>query len=126
MKWIPLSERKPKPENKVLLFTIHKRIFVGFIMDGYIEESPKTCGCNGIHIHEVTHWMELPPLPKEEYPQFVMANMHQDCECEKCMPKKEKPVDPDWECMRKLFMTKGDDSQRIHAIYQFLKAKYDH
>ncbi len=31
---------------------------IGIWKEGYIEEIPKTCGCNGIHISDVDFWIE--------------------------------------------------------------------
>lgn len=67
-----------------------------FAKEGYIIGSYSVLQPN-----EATHWMYLDP------------------------PKPEKPKDPDWEIMRRLFMTRGNNDDRIHAIYEFLKEKYD-
>lgn len=58
MRWIPVEERLPKPEENPVLVYDYSGVGVSW--------HSKTIGCfykNGLPCVEVTHWMPLPPGP---------------------------------------------------------------
>ncbi len=71
--WTKYSETKPE-DNQKCLFWNGKEIQSGRFryclckyVDGmdrsYVTEYPQTCGCNGVELAEVTHWMPWPEVP---------------------------------------------------------------
>jgi hypothetical protein len=60
LKWIPVSERLPEKDVKVLTFGVY-----GFSVNYRDRFSRKWRGVNG-KPQWITHWMPLPEPPKEE------------------------------------------------------------
>lgn len=67
MEWISVDEQLPKSQQKVLCYTtyIHIKVFEkrsnGFIF--YDGDTDYYCPVG--EIRNVTHWMPLPPTPKD-------------------------------------------------------------
>ena len=62
-RWIPVSERLPEDENHVLAATRNKKENYNIVKAYYCHDMGVwAAGMNS----NVTHWMPLPPEPKEE------------------------------------------------------------
>lgn len=72
--WISVEERLPEPEKEVIILNKRKHIYIDFLTDNgedgyYWWKSDKAILCKDdgiIHWNEITHWMPIPQLPKEE------------------------------------------------------------
>lgn len=64
--WISVKEKTPE-DYKDVLFTDGKTIFKGCRASSIIDEDSDTVFyfSNERHVDKVTHWMPLPPLPKD-------------------------------------------------------------
>ena len=63
-RWIPVTERLPE-ENKRILFFVKglNNIYIGIYFDDFFMPMLSSLIFNE---KDVTHWMQLPPMPKEE------------------------------------------------------------
>ena len=66
--WISVKERLPEPEKEVIILDKRKHTDIDFLTDDgeggyYWWKSDETIWCDD---DEITHWMEIPKLPKEE------------------------------------------------------------
>lgn len=66
--WISVEDRLPEPEKEVIILNKRKHIDIDFITDDgddryYWWKSDETIWCDD---DEITHWMPIPELPKEE------------------------------------------------------------
>ena len=66
--WISVEERLPEPEKEVIILNKRKHIDIDFLTDDgddrcYWWKSDETIWCDD---DEITHWMPIPELPKEE------------------------------------------------------------
>lgn len=72
--WISVEDMLPEQEKDVIILDKRKHIDIDFLTDNgedgyYWWKSDKAIRCedNGItHYNEITHWMPIPELPKEE------------------------------------------------------------
>jgi hypothetical protein len=70
--WISVKDTLPHDGQKCLFYTKSDfylcQIISGVFKIGkfiYIQNSVPDCGCSGINIKDVTHWMSLPEFPNE-------------------------------------------------------------
>lgn len=63
MKWISVHEKVPDDLEEVL-FTDNKEIFKGYRMRSSLDDRFSWYSNSDFTIHDVTHWMYLPELPK--------------------------------------------------------------
>lgn len=66
--WISVEERLPEPEKEVIILNKRKHTDIDFLTDDgdggyYWWKSDETIWCDD---DEITHWMPIPELPKEE------------------------------------------------------------
>lgn len=61
-KWIPVSERLPKPYTRVLVFYDYHHLCRGYVSVHCIDAHGEWSGDDSCYI---THWMELPKFPKD-------------------------------------------------------------
>lgn len=66
--WISVKERLPEPEKEVIILDKRKHIDIDFLTDDgegghYWWKSDESIFCED---DEITHWMPIPELPKEE------------------------------------------------------------
>ena len=63
--WIPVTERLPEIQQKILVYceskTIRKHVTACTYMGGYLGAKQFSR-----HVRNVTHWMPLPEPPKED------------------------------------------------------------
>lgn len=66
--WISVEERLPEPEKDVIILNKRKQVDIDFLTDDfeggyYWWKSDEAIFCED---DEITHWMPIPELPKEE------------------------------------------------------------
>ena len=66
MRWVPVSERLPEVGTWVLRYSPNKGTEIDKLE--YVMASGETCfwGDREFNCYDATHWMPLPPLPKEQ------------------------------------------------------------
>jgi hypothetical protein len=70
MEWIKVSKRLPGKYKRVLI-SDGKGVCIGIQQSGfdsliYCSRYCETCNANGYEDYAITHWAELPELPKDE------------------------------------------------------------
>ena len=61
-KWIPVTEKLPKPYIRVLVYYDYHHLCRGYVSVHCVDAHGEWSGDDSCYI---THWMELPKFPKE-------------------------------------------------------------
>ena len=66
--WISVEDRLPEPEKEVIILNKRKQVDIDFLTDDfeggyYWWKSDEAIFCED---DEITHWMPIPQLPKED------------------------------------------------------------
>ena len=64
MEWISVEERLPEIDKQVLYVDSEKDIYLGQLLSG-MGKGIFWSSYDFLEDHDITHWMPLPPLPKE-------------------------------------------------------------
>ena len=63
MEWISVKDEVPSESDVYLIANSDKGVWIGFFMAGkWLDDDAKEVETGN---HRVTHWMPLPPAPKE-------------------------------------------------------------
>lgn len=62
-KWIAVKEKRPPSGKDVLAVGYQNEMLIGGV---YKDDGDWICECEGVQLTNVTHWMLLPPLPREQ------------------------------------------------------------